>query len=97
MTDKNVTLRHQLRRFSKLEGRRLKGNSFCSQHFRLSFFVVLGLSINNRHLATGLYEAKINSAIKCFFLCEIFNEALNNLPYVASNIRMGTNHEFEMV
>jgi len=66
MTDKNITLRHQeFRLFSKVEGRRPKGNSFCSLHFRLPASVVLGLSIYSRHLAIELYETKINSAIKC--------------------------------
>jgi len=96
MTDKNITLRRQeLRRFSKVQERRPKGNSFHILHFRLSASVVLGFSIYNRHLATVLYETKINLAIKCFclFVREIFNEAVNNLRYVASNMRKGANNE----
>jgi len=34
---------------------------------------------------------------KFLFVCEIFNEAVNNLRYVVSNMRMGTNNEFETV
>lgn len=33
----------------------------------------------------------------CLFVCEIFNDAVNNLRYVTSNKQMETNHEFERV